>query len=510
VPGSFGAELPGFALGLRLMALAVISAACAFLPAGPRELASLIAGVACGALLGFLRYANARNRRAVPGEFFVLSQVAVWTWLVSVSGGATSPLFFGYLLEVPLAGALLARRGALLAAAAGAAAYVGLSAILDPPIEVARCATGIGFLALTALLTWLVIGVLERQGRQIAASQAILSARAENLAEELRLLGDYLNVSLIGLDDLGRVASVNQAGLALVGAQAADVMGRPWQEVMQPDAAGNRAILRTLAEGCGQRGLRMTLAPAGAEPVSVEAELWVAPTPEGRRTFVLLDPGRREGEEESDPLRRLGEAAAIVSHQIRNSLHALQGFAGAIERELGPARSDHAAQLLRVLASLGELSEDVLAMAGSAEAGDQSVPLCETLSSAAALARRPGARLELDLPGQPVYVRGHRGRLVHAFFNLLDNACRLSPAGRAVEVRARADRDRVVVEIRDAGPGLPAGLAGRARPPSRDGHGYGLVAARRFLEASGGALTFDPLPEGGTLARVSLRSTPHP
>jgi len=500
------AGLPGPALGLRLLALAVVAGSGVFLPAAFPARVSLITGIVAGALLGFAQYLVTRRRVPVPGELFVLSQVAVWTYLAHVSGGQHSALFVGYLIEIPLSAALLSRRGCWLAAVAGAGAYLASSAVLHPPLDRSSAAVAIGFLAVTALLSWLLIDLLERQQRQLAASHAALNARAENLAEELRLLGDYLNGALLGLDDMGRVVSVNQAGLELLGIGNAEALGRPWQEVLRPDPEGARGITSTLVEGRPQRGLRLLLERPGGGTIAVDGELWAGPSAEGRRTYLLLGPAQAD-QGDADPLRRLGEAVACVSHQIKNSLHALQGFARGIERELegDERRSEPTQHFISALESLGELANDVLAMSGAPRAPGEVVPLHEVISSAVVLARHPRASVQVAAPARELYVRAHRGQLVHALFNLLDNACRVSPPGQVVRVHALQSGERVSVEIRDEGPGMPAHLEDvNGRAPSRNGSGYGLLAARRFLEANGGGLSFERVPEGGTLCRVTL------
>jgi len=499
---------PGPALGLRLLALAVVAGSGAFLPAANPARLSLTFGIISGALLGFLQYRVARILPRRWSVLFIFAQVAVWTYLLEVSGKQDSPLFVGYLLEIALAAAFLSRTGCLIAGIAGAAAYLSASALLDPPFEWARAAMAIGFIAVTVLLTWILVGVFERQQRQIRASQETLSARAENLAEELRLLGDYLNAALLALDDLGRVVSINDPGAVLLGVDCAVVLGKPWQEVLRLSPEGVSWITRSIAEGLAQRGMPLILERADGRVLAVVGECWTGPSAQGRRTYVLFAPALEESGE-SDPLRRLGEAVACVSHQIKNSLHALQGFASGIESQLpqGSARSESTSQLLRALHGLGELAEDVLAMSGAVRSADERVPLPEILSSAIALTRHPGAQVNVSTPPHEITVRAHRGQLVHALFNLIDNACRVTPPGQCVEVRIDDDAERAVVEILDHGPGLPPEVArANGRAPSSSGHGYGLLAARRFLEASGGELTFERLAGGATRCRVWLPS----
>jgi signal transduction histidine kinase len=95
--------------------------------------------------------------------------------------------------------------------------------------------------------------------------------------------------------------------------------------------------------------------------------------------------------------------------------------------------------------------------------------------------------------------------LIHALFNLLDNACRATPSGGTVRVRAREAGESVRIEIQDGGAGLPPGLDHAQRlAPSKSGSGLGLLAARRFLSQDGGTLSFDRLESGGTSCCVTL------
>src|SRR5438034_517784 len=108
-------------------------------------------------------------------------------------------------------------------------------------------------------------------------------------------------------------------------------------------------------------------------------------------------------------------------------------------------------------------------------------------------------------------VRAHRGRLVHALFNLIDNACRATPTGGIVEVAIGAGDDVAWIEICDRGPGPPgAGVraaALRIAPDPRGcgGSGLGLIATRRFMESFGADLEFMPREGGGSRCRVRLR-----
>ena len=110
-------------------------------------------------------------------------------------------------------------------------------------------------------------------------------------------------------------------------------------------------------------------------------------------------------------------------------------------------------------------------------------------------------------------VRSTPGRLEQVLDNLLNNALEVAPAGSAVRVVARSSGERVVLEVRDAGPGMSAEQRARAFdrfwravPGRRDrgGFGLGLAIVRQLVTADGGAVELDTAPEGGLAVVITL------
>lgn len=98
--------------------------------------------------------------------------------------------------------------------------------------------------------------------------------------------------------------------------------------------------------------------------------------------------------------------------------------------------------------------------------------------------------------------------------NLVVNAMQHSPRGEAVLVSLRADErtSRIVLEIKDAGPGVPPELlphvferffrADRSRSRETGGAGLGLAICKSIVEAANGSIEMLSEPGRGTVVRV--------
>jgi two-component system osmolarity sensor histidine kinase EnvZ len=126
---------------------------------------------------------------------------------------------------------------------------------------------------------------------------------------------------------------------------------------------------------------------------------------------------------------------------------------------------------------------------------------------------RLGKKVSLqDTPVQPFPFA--RMAVRRAVANLIDNALRY--AGEPVEVLNHAAENKVAIEVRDRGPGIPASEVERLKMPftrldaSRagpGGAGLGLAIVERVARAHGGTLELLAREGGGLVARLTLRTS---
>ncbi|MDQ5840260.1 MAG: HAMP domain-containing histidine kinase, partial [Chloroflexota bacterium] len=221
---------------------------------------------------------------------------------------------------------------------------------------------------------------------------------------------------------------------------------------------------------------------------------------------------------------RLRRFVADASHELRTPLAGIRGYAELARRSTEPVPHEVSHALNRVESEavrMGRLVDDLLLLA-RLDAGrpleQEDVDLSRLLIEVTSDARvaGPDHRWSLDLPDEPLVVRGDEHRLHQVVANLLSNARTHTPAGTSVVVRLTADQPadhQVLLSVRDDGPGVPKALqanvferfvrADDSRSRAVASTGLGLSIAHAVVKAHGGSLTLVS-NKGGTEFRMAL------
>ena len=213
-----------------------------------------------------------------------------------------------------------------------------------------------------------------------------------------------------------------------------------------------------------------------------------------------------------------------ISHELRTPVTVAKGIAYVL-RNPSVGEDDRAEFLDTLQDSLDNLMglvDEIITMSelerGTFELDLTDVDLAPIVQRSVGRARErhEAVRIEASIASS-LPTRADPGRLEGVVDELLENACRYSPAGRPVEITARRMSEGIVVSITDHGEGLDRTVAKRSfeEPFStgegvlrkeKAGVGVGLHLARQLIVEHGGTLWTDPLPGGGTRASFCIPS----
>jgi two-component system, OmpR family, sensor kinase len=213
---------------------------------------------------------------------------------------------------------------------------------------------------------------------------------------------------------------------------------------------------------------------------------------------------------------RVRQFVADASHELRNPLAAIRGYAELTRRDREKLPTDTAYAMSRVESEterMSHLVEDMLLLARLDSGPDldlKPTDLSEIVINAVSDARAAGPDhvWQMSLPHDPVLAYGDQHRLQQVMANLLANARTHTPAGTQVHTAVSLLGAEAVVTVTDNGPGIPPemshrvferfarGDASRVRSPeaATGSTGLGLAIVSAVVEAHHGRVTVASQP----------------
>jgi PAS domain S-box-containing protein len=356
--------------------------------------------------------------------------------------------------------------------------------------------------------------------------------RLRESEERFRCLSEA-SLEAIYVHDGGRVVDVNQTLCDMTGYAWHELIGRDGFELVAPEYR-ELAYRRLLAEADEPYEIECVRRDGTRLPVELQARSFAY---RGRilRVVVARDiTVRREAaavreslvralEQKNAELERFSHA---VTHELKEPLITVRGFADQVERDAKAGRTDRLVGDVERIADAARrvhrMLDELLAVTQAARplGPPAAVPVEELVREARqGLASRFGpAGPDLDLASPLPVVYGDRARLLRAFQHLLDNAAKFRAAsgrGRVCVAAVGSEGGRATIAVRDDGIGIDPRHQERVfdvfekLDPRSEGRGVGLAVVRRIVESHGGRVWVESGGPGeGTVVYLTLPTPP--
>ncbi|HEX5180495.1 MAG TPA: ATP-binding protein [Gemmatimonadaceae bacterium] len=321
----------------------------------------------------------------------------------------------------------------------------------------------------------------------------------------------------------GRIAEANDAVRDILGLYPAQVVGRTLEEfVTEEEIDRFRAELSKVLGGAPTRLELHLRHEAGIRVVALAARL----LPETDPPMVLIlgrdmtaEREMRARLAETERLAAVGELVAGVAHEVNNPLCTISAFAQLLQRD-GAITADQR-ESVDIIASetmrASQVLRDLLTFARRSESDSAAIQVNELIERTMRLRSYEmsslGIATEQTLANELPMVQGDPRQLQQVLLNLVTNAIQaMEPlGGGSLRVATRRHEDRVLIEVADTGPGIPAEARAHVFEPffttKRDGTGLGLSVSYGIVAAHGGSISIAHTGPGGTMFRVTLPAT---
>ncbi len=216
-----------------------------------------------------------------------------------------------------------------------------------------------------------------------------------------------------------------------------------------------------------------------------------------------------------------------ASHELRTPLTAAMLMTELIQEGGTPEEVDEYWRTLKSELNRQKILIDRLLIAGRLESGMMKLEITpmdilpvldESVLAVKAIANKRNVSLQLENPGQPLYILGDKSGLQQVFINLINNAAKFSQAGKAVKISVMQDGDNVNVHIADSGVGIPDEAipylfdrfyrAKNVTIAEIPGSGIGLYIVKSIVDELGGSIHVESIVNEGTTFVVSLKRAP--
>ena len=360
------------------------------------------------------------------------------------------------------------------------------------------------------------VGTTEDVTEQRRFDQALRASE-----ERYRALAEQSSDFISRHDVSGRITYASAACHVLTGYAPDELVGRSIYEFIHPaDLESVRGQLRTAAERRGGSTATYRIRRNDGEIVWFESSLRVLYDSTTHRPTEIVAVSR-DVSEHKQVERMRQDMVAMLSHDLKNPLTAVLGFAELLHDMPAddPQREDFLSRIeANAHSALGLAINFVDASqidSGSLEPRLEPVFLNEIVEhvidqqESRARVKHVDLAAELDRAEPMAYL--DRRLLDRVIANLLNNAIKFSPARRRVLVSTASEDGRVLVRVRDQGPGVPQEQRPRLfqrfsdmRTNRSDSTGLGLFIVKTLVDAQGGAVRVDFPDEGGSVFEVSF------
>lgn len=327
--------------------------------------------------------------------------------------------------------------------------------------------------------------------------------------EELSILRsavDNTNEAFVTIDENHEVVLFNRAAEKTFGYSREEVIGKDLSLIMTPGCSQDHRsavqnYIRTRRPKRIGHDTELSAPKRGGGTFPANISFSVAEVG-GRLYFTAIISDLTEKKilqkqvEKSERLAALGQFVAEITHEIKNPLMIIGGFANQLLRN---SSDDNAASKLKVICGevlrLERLLNDLKEFYQPVKLVLEKFEIGSFLSDIKSLVdeecRTKGINIELNIDKIPFFIEADRDKLKQVILNLLKNAIEAMQNGGKLQIHSTKDNGLIEISIADEGCGIEECDRERIFSPffttKKNGTGLGLSISKGIIDSHAGS-----------------------
>jgi PAS domain S-box-containing protein len=324
---------------------------------------------------------------------------------------------------------------------------------------------------------------------------------------------------IVANDSKGNIFIFNETAAHILGYDPEEVLGKIHVSELYPPGAAIEIKSKIQDQTLGGEGILENYETVARHKNGTLIPIWLS-------ARIIFDGGREVGvvghfrdlrerkrlEEEllrSERLSALGRMAAHISHEIKNPLMLIGGFARQVLKGTS-GNLEKNKEKLQIIVDEVQRLEGFLGEVGSygkisepqKRPGDLNVLIQEVCQRLEPIAQEKGITIQQELDLKLPQIQFDPVHLRQVILNIAKNGIEAMPDGGTLTVVSGREAGRVFIRISDTGEGITPEVMAKIFQPffstKTKGSGLGLAISQKIMEAHQGEISIESEPHRGT------------
>ncbi len=355
-----------------------------------------------------------------------------------------------------------------------------------------------------------LVGKLVEKEKELERLKAFAEEKATSIEAYNENILQSVPSGVISVDNDMKIKSINQAAERILSIVSKNVMGKQFNEVLNEPLTTLIKKHETVSRG------------EYAYITNDSRHIWLGITSsqlknsEGEEIgfiFVFTDltdiKALQSQVELKERLSQLGEMSAGISHELRNGMGVIAGYAKLLGKKIDPSNLATVDAISAEVRSMDRIISELLAFAKPSVLHTEQVQLNELVEETLSSIVGENSAIEVSLnAAEPVSVNIDEVLIRQAVSNLFLNAIEAMPEGGRLDVTISSFQRKAEVSIKDTGCGIPQNIIKKIFLPfyttKEKGIGFGLALVQKIIVSHGGSIQAESEDGAGAVFRITL------